>query len=90
MTVPPHIIETINTLLAPYGESYTPKVATAGKGYVNWAGAARYTGLSKSTLRRAVQTGRLPEPRKVNAGKNGATVFSLEQLDNFVQNCNYN
>ena len=87
--VPSHIIETINTLLAPYGESYTPVVTTtAGGGYVNWAGAAKYTGLSKSTLRRAVQAGRLPNPRKVNAGRNGSTLFSLEQLDAFVRNCN--
>lgn len=89
MTVPAHIVETINTLLAPYGESYAPRASAGGRGYVNWAGAAKYTGLSKSTLRRAVQTGKLPAPMKVNAGRNGATLFPLEQLDTFIQGCSH-
>ncbi len=83
--VPQHIVETINTLLTPYGESYTPGGASAGGGYVNWSGAVKYTGLSKSTLTRMVKQGRLKPPHKVGVGKNGATLFALADLDNFVQ-----
>lgn len=84
MEVPPHIIATINTLLEPYGETFTPGVKSSGKGFVNWEGASKYTGLSKSTLRRMVSLGRLKAPKKVGAGKNGATVFSYDQLDEFL------
>lgn len=84
MEVPPHIVETINTLLAPYGESFTPGGKTQGKGFVNWDGASKYTGLSKSTLRRAVTLGKLKAPKKVGSGKNGATLFSYDQLDSFI------
>lgn len=82
--VPTHIIETINTLLAPYGKSYAPS-GGATRGYTNWEGASRYTSLSKSTLRRAVVTGALKAPHKVGKGTNGATLFAYEDLDNFVQ-----
>ena len=83
--VPPHIAETINTLLAPYGESYSPGGAPSGSGYVNWSGAVRYTGLSKSTLARMVKLGKLKPPHKVGAGKNGAALFAKSDLDNFIQ-----
>jgi excisionase family DNA binding protein len=82
--IPPHIIDTINTLLAPYGESFYPGVSSSGKGFVNWEGAAKYTGLSKSTLRRMVNLGRLRAPKKIGSGKNGATLFSYDQLDEFL------
>lgn len=85
MNVPPHIVETINTLLAPYGESYIPGESPSGNGYVNWGGAAEYTGLSKSTLARLVKLGKLKPPHKVGAGKNGAALFAKSDLDNFVQ-----
>lgn len=83
-TIPPHIVETINTLLAPYGESFTPGAKNSGKGFVNWKGASEYTGLSKSTLRRMVSLGKLKAPKKVGSGKNGATLFSYDQLDEFL------
>lgn len=82
--IPTHIIETINTLLAPYGERYTAS-PSALTGYTNWEGAVKYTSLSKSTLRRAVDAGTLEAPFKVGKGKNGATLFSYDQLDRFVQ-----
>jgi predicted DNA-binding transcriptional regulator AlpA len=83
--VPQHIVETINTLLTPYGESYTPGEATSGNGYVNWNGAVKYTGLSKSTLVRMVKLGKLKPPHKVGTGKNGAALFAKSDLDNFIQ-----
>ena len=83
--IPPHIVETINTLLAPYGETFTPGAKSPGKGFVNWEGAAKYTGLSKSTLRRMVNLGKLQAPKKVGTGRNGATLFSYDQLDAFLQ-----
>jgi excisionase family DNA binding protein len=82
--IPAHIIETINTLLAPYGESYDPAKKGSGKGFVNWEGASKYTGLSKSTLRRLVAQGRLQAPKKIGSGKNGATLFSYAQLDDLL------
>ena len=83
--VPQHIVETINTLLTPYGESYIPGETASGSGYVNWSGAVKYTGLSKSTLARMVKLGRLKPPHKVGAGKNGAALFAKSDLDNFVR-----
>lgn len=82
--VPPHIVETINTLLAPYGKIYAPSGGVR-RGYTNWEGAAKYTCLSKSTLRRAVNTGALAPPHKVGKGLNGAVLFAYEDLDKFVQ-----
>ena len=84
MDVPSHIVATINVLLEPYGETFNPGAKSSGKGYVNWEGAAEYTGLSKSTLRRMVTTGKLRAPKKVGSGRNGATVFSYAQLDEFL------
>lgn len=83
--IPPHIVDTINTLLNPFGESYIPGGAAENGGYVNWNGAAQYTGLSKSTLVRAVKEGRLNPPFKVGSGKNGATVFARSDLDRFIR-----
>ena len=83
--IPPHIVETINTLLAPYGKSYSPDGAIS-RGYTTWEGASKYLSLSKSTLRRAVLAGSLEPPLKVGKGANGATLFSYEQLDRFVRN----
>jgi excisionase family DNA binding protein len=85
-SIPPHIVETINTLLAPYGEHYTPGTSSPGR-YMNYREAAKYTGLSISTLRRAVAAGTLKAPFRPNAdgGKHTAALFAVSQLDAFVQ-----
>lgn len=86
--IPQHIVDTINTLLAPFGESFdTAAKNTVPGGYVNYRGAAKYTGLSVSTLRRAVESGMLKPPYRPQTpdGKNRATVFSLAQLDDYIQ-----
>lgn len=86
MNVPQHIIDTINTLLSPYGLSYTPGTSSPGR-YMNYREAAKYTGLSVSTLRRAVAAGTLKAPFRPNAdgGKHTAALFAVSQLDAFVQ-----
>ena len=83
-TVPTHIIEMINSLLAPYGRTYTPDaVPTPGKGYMQYTEAARYLGVSRCTLRRFVRDGRLAPPFKLNE-KNGIALFAISDLDAFV------
>lgn len=87
MKVPDNIIAAVNALLAPYHMTYQdpgepPKVSV---GYLNWNGAVKYTGLSRSTLVRAVKRGELPPPIKKGPGKNGATVFPIEVLDQFIR-----
>lgn len=85
-TIPPHIIETINILLAPYGESYVPASSSPGR-YMNYREAAKYTGLSVSTLRRAVDAGLLKPPFRPSSGggKNSAVLFTASQLDAYIQ-----
>ena len=83
-TIPPHIIDTINTLLAPYGRTYEPDVPVqSGKGFMQYTAAAKYLGVSRSTLRRFVEDGRIAPPFKLNA-KNGVAVFAIADLDAFV------
>jgi hypothetical protein len=83
--IPPHIIETINTLLAPFGAAFTPG-ASAPSRYMNYRGAAKYTGLSVSTLRRAVESGDLTPPLrpKVGGSPGRAALFSSSQLDDYL------
>ncbi len=87
MRVPDHIVAAVNALLAPYGVTYQApdKTHRISAGYLNWNGAVKYTGLSRSTLVRAIKRGELPPPIKKGPGKNGATVFPIEVLDQFMQ-----
>lgn len=83
-SVPAWLIQAINTTLSPYGVSYTPgQGGRASRGYTNYQGAAEYTGLSVSSLRRAVEKGQLVPctPSKVASG---SVRFSYEQLDEFM------
>lgn len=87
--VPQHIIDTINTILAPYGETFVPGAGgvmpAPSKGYMRYSQAAKYTNLSVPTLRRAVAAGILKAPRQpMGCGKNGACVFAVEDLDAFL------
>lgn len=87
--VPQHIIDTINTLLAPYGETYNPGeggvTAPRRKGYMKYAQAAKYTNLSIPTLRRAVASGLLKPPHQpMQCGHNGTVLFAIEDLDEFI------
>ena len=82
--VPSEIVAAINTLLAPYGETYSaPQVAKSG--YTNWGGAVKYTGLSKSTLQRAIKAGELKPPHKMSGSMNGTALFEISELDRYIQ-----
>lgn len=60
------IVNAINAMLAPYGERFSPAGGQPTRnGYLNWGGAVKYTGLSKSTLQRAVKSGELKAPHKM-------------------------
>ena len=85
--IPPEVVTAINTLLAPYGETYTPGLAktVAKSGYTNWSGAVKYTGLSKSTLQRAIRAGHLNPPHKMSESMNGTALFEISELDRFIQ-----
>lgn len=87
MKIPDNIVAAVNALLAPYGEKFTPglHVSAPKSGYTNWGGAARYTGLSKSTLQRAIKAGELKPPHKMTESKNGTALFEFSELDRYIQ-----
>lgn len=85
--IPTEVITAINALLAPYGEKYPPDQtqSSAKSGYTNWSGAVKYTGLSKSTLQRAIKAGKLRPPHKMSESMNGTALFAFSDLDHFIQ-----
>ena len=85
MSVPNEIIAAVNSLLAPYGESYTPRSESApASGYKSAKDAAAYLGVSKSSLYKAVRQGRI-HPIKLNkAAKNGKAVFAVSDLEAYI------
>ena len=84
--IPTEVVMAINALLAPYGEKYPPEPTQSAKsGYLNWGGAVKYTGLSKSTLQRAIRAGSLRAPHKMSASMNGTALFEISELDRFIQ-----
>lgn len=87
MKVPDHIVTAVNALLAPYGETFTQDKGGGDprSGYTNWSGAVKYTGLSKSTLQRAVKAGALRAPHKLVKSKNGTALFEYSELDRFIR-----
>ena len=87
MNIPNHIIEAVNALLAPYGERFIPGLtrAVSKSGYTNWGGAVKYTGLSKSTLQRAIKAGELKPPHKMTESKNGTALFEFSELDLYIR-----
>ena len=87
MKIPDNIVAAVNALLAPYGEKFTPGPthAVSKSGYTNWGGAVKYTGLSKSTLQRAIKAGKLKPPHKMTESKNGTALFEFSELDRYIQ-----
>ena len=85
--IPIEIVNAINAMLAPYGETFSPTGGqpTTRNGYLNWSGAVKYTGLSKSTLQRAVRSGELKAPHKLTRARNGAVVFEIAELDRYIR-----
>ena len=78
-TVVPKSVETaINALLAPYGLEFSGGSDVMPR-YLSYRDASRYTGLSVSTLRRAVDAGDLTSHTV------GTSVrFSVPDLDRFM------
>ena len=83
--VPVEIVAAVNALLSPYGESYASSERAESRGYLNWKKAAEYTGLSKSTLQRAVRAGLLKAPHKIADTRNGTALFEVSELDRFIR-----
>lgn len=84
--IPIEIVNAINSMLAPYGERFSPAGGQPTRnGYLNWSGAVKYTGLSKSTLQRAVNSGELKAPHKLTRARNGAVVFEIAELDKYIR-----
>ena len=85
--IPIEIVNAINAMLAPYGEQFSPAGGqqTTRNGYLNWSGAVKYTGLSKSTLQRAVKSGELKAPHKMAKSKNATALFEIAELDRYIR-----
>ena len=75
----PGLGKTIQERFSPAGGQPTRN------GYLNWNGAVKYTGLSKSTLQRAVNSGELKAPHKLTKARNGAVVFEIAELDKYIR-----
>ena len=82
--IPKEIITAVNALLAPYGESFDP-AATVDSQYLNFAEAVSYTKLSRSTLTRAIRSGKLPKPFQPTGQPNSIMLFRRSDLDSFIQ-----
>ena len=80
--IPEHVVAAVNTLLAPYGESYTPGASSSG--YVSAKDAAAYLGVSKAYFYRLVKEGKL-ELVKLTPCHRGKAVISRAALDAFVK-----
>lgn len=88
MTVPDSIVQAINTMLAPYGESYTPRSeCTAGQqheGYLGPRDAAKFIGISRTSLWRLAKAGRIAA-HKIGSDRNSRVVFSRADLVSLVE-----
>ena len=87
--VPAEIVNAINAMLAPYGETYVPggKALTAAAGYKSARDAYLYLGISKSALYKLVADGLL-HPIKLNKeARNGKVVFATADLEAYIAAC---
>jgi len=82
MKIPKHIIDAVNALLAPYGETYSPSVSTSD-GYLSMKDAAKYLGVSKAYFYRLVTKGTIPKI-KLTPGVRGKAVYSKASLDSYI------
>ena len=81
MKIPKHILETINTLLAPSGVSYDPDESSSG--YLSMKDAAAYLGVSKSFFYRLVASGKIASI-KLTPGQRGKVVYAKSALDAYI------
>ena len=82
--IPNEIITAVNALLAPYGETFTPKGTAPASGYKSAKDAAAYLGVSKSSLYKAVRQGRLRSIKLNKAARNGKAVFAVSDLEAYI------
>ncbi len=74
--IPSHIIETINTLLAPYGKSYSPEQAETSKslGYLSRKEAAKFLSMALVTLDRKLAAREIPFSKYGNSKSSKVTI----------------
>lgn len=86
MTVPDSIVQAINALLAPYGESYTPgSERPAGhEGFLGPREAAKFVGISRTTLWRLTQAGHI-KAHKIGSDRNSRVVYARADLVSLVE-----
>ena len=84
MSVPQPIVDAVNALLAPYGESYTPggsgKLLERVRRYVSPKEAAKYMGVGMSTFYKAIREGAF-RPIQVTGKK---TAIDLNDVDAYM------
>ncbi len=86
--VPDHIVAAINTMLEPYGESYTPGAsAPVGRGYLDIKDAWVYLGGKKSWFYSLVKKGLIRPIKTDKTAKNSRAIVSIAELEAFVQSC---
>ena len=85
-TIPEEILTAVNALLAPYGAKFTRNTEPTGRGYTDYAGAIKYTGLSRATLYRAIRGGKLRCfcPTDATSGYGKTVRFAFDDLDSFM------
>lgn len=90
MRVPDSIVAAINTMLAPYGDHYTPGCSIpeqAPSGYLSPKEAAAYIGCSRSFLYTLGLRGELKSIKLNKGATNGKVVYSISDLENYINRC---
>lgn len=86
MEVPKEVVNHINSVLAPYGQTYNPNApagAPTSGGYMGYHDAAKYLGISIPQLRRLVAGGKIAKI-KFGSAKNSKVTFATRTLEEYV------
>lgn len=86
MDIPKHIIDTINTLLAPYGQEYKPQEETpepVANDLMSYKEACEYCRCSHQTLQRNIRLGRL-KFYTIGVGHNAKRLFRRQDLNSLM------
>ena len=79
--IPEHVVLAVNTLLAPYGETYSP--VPRQREYLSPKEAAGYLGVSVTTLNVIVRKGSLRRI-KLHSSRNGTAKYEKADLDQYM------
>ena len=82
--IPEHVVLAVNTLLAPYGETYSP--VPRQREYLSPKEAAGYLNISMTKLNDIVRAGRLRK-MKMGGSKGGAARYEKGELDRYMDSC---